>query len=79
MQMAHYYEEVRGRRCTHIAVTLLMLLYYLHNRPTAGTMRACGRSLLLIMAVLARNPFPINRPRIKSNISFFLPKDNHTD
>lgn len=64
--------------CTHIAVTLLMLLYYLHNRTTAGTMRPCGRSLLLITAVLARNPFPINRARI-SKYFFFFPNDNHTD
>lgn len=81
MQMAHYYDEVRGRRCAHIAVTLLMLLYHLHNGTTAGTMCAYDRSLLLITTVLTRNPFPINRALIKSKYFFsFLPsKDNHTD
>lgn len=59
--------------CTHIAVSLLMLLYYLHNQITVGTMRVCGRSLLLITAVLARNPFPINGARI-SKYFFFSPQ-----
>lgn len=72
--MAQYYYEVRGRRCAHIPITLLMLLYHLHNGTTAGTMCAYDRSLLLITTDLARNPFPINRALIiKASIFFFSP------